>query len=154
METRAYSELYLSHTMENLAVMMDYGINCLGIEAPLFFCRFITSGVAAQIESGNPKYLVGHSGLELAEIVIEQSGGGVLNDVEMTYAFGRTPEYWAGWILAYYQWKSCRSFAEMQNYGLDISRVIEMYYPLHEADTEKFCDIADEIINDNISQKI
>ena len=56
------------------------------------------------------------------------------------------PEYWAGWVLAYYQWLSCRSFAYMHKKGLGISEVLAMYYPLHEADLSRFAAAADDII--------
>jgi len=149
MEIHAYNKLYLSHAMENLAVMFDCGINRYGIPAHLFFCRFITSGISRQIENGNPKYLVGCSGLELADLVIELSGGCQFKQNEHTCSFGRSAEYWAGWVLAYYQWKYNRSFSEMKEKGLDISRVIAMYHPLHEADPEKFCDVAENIVTEN-----
>lgn len=152
MEIRAYNETYLSHAMENLAAMLDYGINGCGIPAQLFFSRFITSGVAKQFENGNPDFLVGHSGHELAEMVIERSGGGSCAKTVRNDSYERSPEYWAGWVLAYYQWKRCRSFAQMQKYGLDISKVVAMYHPLHEADVEKFVDIAESIISENCSK--
>lgn len=148
METHAYSELYLSHAMVNLAVMADCGINGYGISPSLFFYRFVTSGIAEQFGRGNPKYLVGYSGLELADQVVSNSGGGYLKE-ENVETFGKTPEYWAGWVLAYYQWKSGRSFSEMQRKGLDFSTVIPLYHPLHEADVEKFCDIAECIVKEN-----
>jgi len=148
MGIRAYNEIYLSHAMENLAVMMDCGINHYGIPPTLFVNRFITSGIAEQFEKGNPKYIAGYSGFELAEMVVEQSGNSSMLKDENHFTYGRSQEYWAGWVLAYYQWKSCRSFAEMQKYGIDISKVIAFYHPLHEADPEKFYDIAEAIITE------
>lgn len=149
MEIHAYNEIYLGNAMENLAAMMDYGINRTGLRASLFFSRFITSGIAEQIEKGNPKYIAGYSGHELADMVIALSGGGPVVKEAPYEALERSPEYWAGWVLAYYQWKSNRSFAEMQKNGLDISKVIAMYHPLHEADPEKFVDVAESIILKN-----
>jgi len=145
METHAYSEMYLSHVMENLAVMFDCGINFFGIPAEMFYSMFITSGVAGQIENGNPKYLVGYSGLELAEIVIEHSGGAHSEQIQGHTFMVRTPEYWAGWVLAYYQWRSCRYFTEIQRKGLTFSKITALYHPLHEADLEKFYDVAEDI---------
>lgn len=146
METHAYSELYLSHAMENLGVMMDAGINMYGVPAASFYRRFLNSGVAEQFGTGNPYYTVGHSGLELADMVIEQSGGGITPISESYSSLGRRPEYWAGWVLAYYQWKTGRTFAELPEKGLDIVTVIALYHPLHEADPEKFHDVAEGII--------
>lgn len=63
---------------------------------------------------------------------------------------GFSPEYWAGWVLAYYQWESGKSFRFLQNNGLDIEKVIALYHPLHEADIDKFADTADAIILNHI----
>lgn len=153
MEIRAYNELYLSHAMENLAAMFDCGINRYGISAPLFFSRFITSGVAAQIENGNPRYLVGLSGWELAERVIGMSGGGLTLQDDGAVCMGRSPEFWAGWVLAYYQWRSNRPFSEMRSNGLDISKVIALYHPLHEADPEKFYVVAEGIVSESLKSR-
>ena len=57
-------------------------------------------------------------------------------------------EYWAGWILAYYQWKTGRRFEDMVKNGLSLSTVFSMYI-LHEADESKFVDAANEIIARN-----
>lgn len=100
-----------------------------------------------QFAAGNPRYLVGMSGAELADSVVEAAGGTVLKENDGTYTVG--PEYWAGWALAYYQWLSHRSFAYMHSKGLGIKEVVAMYYPLHEADLSKFAAAADGIIKRN-----
>ena len=103
--------------------------------------------VSRQFAAGNPRYLVGMSGAELADSVVEAAGGTVLKENDGTYTLG--PEYWAGWALAYYQWLSHRSFAYMHSKGLGIKEVVAMYYPLHEADLSKFAAAADGIIKRN-----
>ena len=108
---RAYKKTYLSSAMRNLAVMMDCGVRKYGYSIEEFYNKFLASDVSRQFASGNPRYLVGMSGAELADCVVEVSGGTVLNENNGTYTVG--PEYWAGWALAYYQWLSCRSFTYM-----------------------------------------
>ena len=103
------------------------------------------SDVSRQFANGNPRYLVGLSGAELTDMVVQQSGNTVSEKNDGTYTV--SPEFWAGWVLAYYQWRSRRSFAYMQKKGLGITEVISMYNPLHEADVMKFVDAADSIIN-------
>lgn len=141
---RAYKKTYLSSAMRNLAVMMDCGVRKYGYSIEEFYNKFLASDVSRQFASGNPRYLVGMSGAELADCVVEVSGGTVLNENNGTYTVG--PEYWAGWALAYYQWLSCRSFTYMLEKGLGINKVVAMYYPLHEADLSKFANAADAII--------
>ena len=141
---RAYKKMYLDEAMRNLAVMMDCGVRKYGYPIGEFYRRFLACDVSRQFAGGNPRYLVGMSGAELADCVVEATGGTVLNENDGTYTVGS--EYWAGWALAYYQWLTRRSFAYMHNKGLGINEVVAMYYPLHEADLSKFADAANEII--------
>ena len=141
---RASKKTYLNGAMRNLAVMLDCGVRKYGYPIEEFYQKFLACDVSRQFAAGNPRYLVGLSGAELADNVVEASGGTVLNENDGTYTVG--PEYWAGWVLAYYQWLSCRSFAYMNKKGLDISKVLAMYYPLHEADLSRFAAAADSII--------
>ena len=141
---RAYKKTYLNNAMRNLAVMMDCGVSKYGYSIEEFYEKFLASEVSHQFAKGNPRYLVGLSGAELADSVVNETGGTVLPENDGSYTVG--PEYWAGWALAYYQWLSRRSFAFMRRKGLGINEVISMYYPLHEADLSKFADAADRII--------
>ena len=141
---RAYKKTYLSGAMRNLAVMMDCGVRKYGFPIEEFYEKFLASDVSRQFAGGNPRYLVGMSGAELADMVVDASGRAISKDNDGTYTVG--PEYWAGWVLAYYQWLSRRSFAFLRKKGLGIKEVLSMYYPLHEADLSKFADAADNII--------
>ena len=141
---RAYKKTYLNNAMRNLAVMMDCGVRKYGYPIEEFYEKFLASELSRQFSKGNPRYLVGMSGAELADMVVEASGGTLSDQNDGTYTVG--PEYWAGWALAYYQWLTRRSFAYMQRKGLTINEVIAMYYPLHEADLSKFAAAADNII--------
>ena len=144
---RAYKKTYLNGAMRNLGVMMDCGVRKYGYPIEEFYQKFISSEVSRQFAAGNPRYLVGMSGAELADSVVEATGGTVLKENDGTYSVGL--EYWAGWVLAYYQWLSRRSFTYMLKMGLGINEVIAMYYPLHEADLSKFANAADDIIKRN-----
>ncbi len=135
--------------MRNLAVMMDCGVHKYGYSIEDFYQKFLASNVSRQFAAGNPRYLVGMSGAELADSIVEASGGIVNSDNDGTYSVG--PEYWAGWVMAYYQWLSRRSFAYMYSMGLCIREVVAMYHPLHEADLSRFAAAADSIIEKNRS---
>ncbi len=139
--------MYLEHAVRNLAVMMDSGVNKYGYSIDEFYNKFLLSDVSRQFAKGNPRYLVGLSGAELADMVVESSGNTISQQNDGTYTVG--PEYWAGWVLVYYQWLSRRSFSFMHKKGLGAKEVVNMYYPLHEADLSKFASVADEIIERN-----
>ena len=66
----------------------------------------------------------------------------------------KSPEYWAGWSLAYYQWYRAHRFSYLQQYGLTIQRILSMYPTLHEADLSKFVTVADGIIAKEKSAQI
>ena len=146
---RAYKKTYLGGAMRNLGVMLDCGVRKYGYPIEEFYERFLASDVSRQFAKGNPRYLVGLSGAELADSVVEATGGTVLPGNDGTYSVG--PEYWTGWVLAYYQWLTRRSFSYIQRKGLGVKEVMLMYHPLHEADLSKFAAAADSIIEQNKS---
>ena len=143
----AYNELYLDDAMANLGDMVEYAVCTLGYAPDDFFGWFISSGIASKFENGNPKYVAGMSGVELADAVL----AAVNMQSErhhQPHLSSKGREYWAGWILAYYQWETNRRFSDMVEYGLTLSVVMSLYI-LHEADVSKFVESADEIIQRN-----
>ncbi len=151
MMMNAYNELYLDDAMQNLGDMIDYAVCDLGFEPDEFFGWFIASGIASRFEKGNPKYIVGMSGYELADAVLRATNI-EYEKKEPSYPAFKGREYWAGWILAYYQWETNQRFEDMVNNGLNLSTVLSMYI-LHEADESKFIDSANEIIERNKSNR-
>lgn len=144
----AYSKIYLEDAMNNLAVMLDYGCLADG-DSQRFFDRFVVSSISKQFEKGNPKYIAGYSGIELAELVLMVTGA---KKADITYSpSGRSPEYWSGWALAYLQWHTGISFERLANLGVNISTLIRLYPTLHEADITKVAATLLEIIERNNS---
>ena len=144
----AYSKIYLEDAMNNLAVMLDYGCLADG-DSQRFFDRFVVSSISKQFEKGNPKYIAGYSGIELAELVLMVTGA---KKADITYSpSGRSPEYWSGWALAYMQWHTGISFERLANLGVNISTLIKLYPTLHETDITKVAGILLEIIERNNS---
>lgn len=149
--TTAYNELYLNDAMNNLGDMVDFAVRDLGYDPDEFFGWFISSGIASKFEKGNPKYITGMSGFELAEAVLRETN--ISYEIrEPSHIDFKGREYWAGWILAYYQWKTNKRFEDIVKDGLTLSTVFSMYI-LHEADESKFVESANEIINRNKENK-
>ena len=142
--TRAYNESYLSDAADNLGDMLAYAVNDCGYDADTFFSWFIMSGLADQFGNGNPKYIAGLSGVELAREVVFQTCG-TRPSIEATQDIDKDSVYWAAWALAQYQWFSGLRFSDLVRGGLTISRVQSLYI-LHEADISKFIEVADSII--------
>lgn len=143
--THAYNLFYLEDVMNNLGAMLDCAVNTAHCDLTVFYEMFLSSGIASQIEAGNPRYLSGLSGMELMCAVLTESSDKTISDISYI-PFDRTPEYWAGWVLAYYQWHSTRSFSFLQRNGLSIDAVVSLYPALHETDLTKFIQTADALI--------
>ena len=145
--TNAYSELYLDDAMSNLGDMVEFAVCDLKFDPDEFFGWFISSGIASKFEKGNPKYITGMSGYELAEAVLSETNVSY-EKREPSYVESKGREYWAGWILAYYQWETGKRFEDIVKDGLTLSTVLSMYI-LHEADESKFIDAANAVIARN-----
>ncbi|MBQ4554412.1 MAG: helix-turn-helix transcriptional regulator [Spirochaetaceae bacterium] len=138
----AYDKNYLSKAQNNLASMFDYVVYDLDEDLSLFFQKFLQSKICSQFERGESTVIVGKSGVELAlEVMKDES-------LALKYrpAADRTPEYWCGWALAYFQWYTNLSFGEINNY-IPISEILAMYSPYHEMDVSQFCDKMIELYN-------
>ena len=147
---RAYDESYLNDSMDALGEMLDYAIVDCEHDPDEFFGWFVVSGVSAQFERGNPKFVAGMSGVEIArEVIFRVTGNRETRPA--TQPLDRSPEYWTGWILAYYQWYRNLRFADIAEGGLPPSAVIGRYI-LHEADVSKFVEAADEVLGRSLSR--
>lgn len=133
---RAYIEPYLKDVMRNLGVMSHFCINEYGLSPKQFSTLFANSHVAEQISMGNPRYLTGMSGKEMADMLIESSANTNSKRISSNI-YQVSPEYWAGWVMAYYQWFSAKSFLQMYADGQTYENVLMMYHPMHEADLVK-----------------
>lgn len=142
----AYNKIYLADAMQTAGAMIDCAVNVIGCPAKEFWSRFLSSGIADRFSRGDVTCVAGKSGVELAIQVMKFTGSGI-SDIGGVISMS-SPEYWAGWTLAYYQWKSGMSFKQLSRLGLDMCSVIEMFYPLHEADLSVFCQRADGIVRE------
>ena len=135
---RAYDKVYLDKARTALGRMLDFAVYDLKYDIDDFFNRFIRSGVAKRFENGDFAVVVGMSGVELAYEVLEQSSMGS-ERIKPNYTISRSKEFWTGWALAYYQWETSMSFAEIVRY-IPIKDVRALYQPYHEMDIRQFVD--------------
>lgn len=135
---RAYDKLYLDKARTALGRMLDFAVYDLKYDIADFFNLFIGSGVAERFETGEFSVVVGMSGVELAYEVLEQSGM-ERKRLKPNYTVERSEEFWVGWALAYYQWKTAMRFAEIVQY-VPIKDMMALYSPYHEMDIGQFVD--------------
>jgi len=143
MMIRAYSESYLSSAKNSLSAFFDYSINDCGLKPEWITALFLNTGYAEQFERGNPAYLAGMSGVELARTVIRKAYSRK-SLPEPTVSEGRSPEYWAGWALAEYQWYTGRRFKEIFE-RIPLTTIIELYPLYHEMDITNFIATMEEL---------
>ena len=132
----AYSKTYLHDAMINLGEAIHTGCHEFSLSPDDFMNLFIISGISSQFENGNPKYICGKSGRELAFDVYQRVYGAPPSIPAISFIPPSSPEYWAGWILADYQWFSSKSFKSIHT-TLPIAELVQMYHPFHEADERK-----------------
>lgn len=140
--THAYNESYLSDAKDQLSQFFDYLINDCSMKPDWAASIFISSGYAEQFERGNPTVLAGMSGIELARAVTKATYKNKKMP-EPGYAEGLSPEFWAGWALAEYQWYSGKRFKDIFEH-IKLSDIISMYSVYHEMDISKFIETMSE----------
>ena len=152
MKTFAYSKIYLDQAADNLGDMLDCAVNRFGFNSDDFMNLFIKSGVAKEFSFGFPRVILGMTGKELCNDVYYKVFGKELSGFQYEDKYvNKTKEYWAGWILAKYQWYSCQSFETILT-TLQVSDLIKMYSPLHEASEIKTFELLDnQLIKKGIS---
>ncbi len=134
---RAYNEIYLDNAMQTLAEMFGYSSDAE--QADKLFLGFVMSGAAHQFGRGNPHYI------NMPPQVLFTRSAGERISLTQPSPYGRSPEYWCGFVLAYYQWYTGLSFEQIGR-KLSPSKIIQMYDPLHEAGVDKFVFVANSIV--------
>ena len=141
--THAYNKSYLSNAKNRLAQFFDYTINDCKFNSDWSAMMFVQSGYAEQFERGNPAVLAGMSGIELAHRVINK----IYKGKELpppSFRDDKSPEYWAGWALAEYQWYTGKRFKDIFEYA-PLSKIVSMSSVYHEMDITQFIDTLNQL---------
>ncbi len=138
----AYDSDYLYHAQKNFAHMVDFAVNTCDYDIDDFFDMFLASSVCTQFENGNPAYIAGKTGPELARLVIYEIKDEDISKNDVMY-LDKSPEYWLGWALSFYAWKKNYKFAYILK-AVSAGDMIGMYDTMHEADITNFVAAMDE----------
>lgn len=135
----AYSEMYLEDAMRTLGEAVDFALCDQGLSPVELTTILLNSLEMRQFERGVARVVCGMSGDELARDIIAHAG---LTPVKCreTYPFDRSPQYWAGWVMAYTQWMSSLGFNKLLE-AAPLDWIIGSYHPFHEASEDKFAQI-------------
>lgn len=140
----AYSELYLDSSQDILGQAFDWVVNTCEDDLETFCNRFSQSRIAAMFEIGYPKYVAGCNGAELVNFVMEDLGLPEYSCPQEFFA-DRSPEYWAGWVLAYFQWWVNLPFSTILH-QIPVAKIISLYPLGHEQDIRNIVDILSESV--------
>ena len=135
---RAYNELYLNDAQLLLANAFDYALNDCK-QSPDWFAKvFAFSKAAKEIERGNPAFVSGKAAEEIVKDILSSV---FPNETFPTAIFtqDRSPAYWAGFALAYYQWFTAKRFKDIFA-RISLTDVLAMYKVYHEMDVTNFVD--------------
>ena len=144
--THAYKEYFLDDAMETLGSAVEYAVLSLNIEGQEFLDLFLASGIAERFGQGDAMYLSGMSGIELARKVLTVCGKTIPSYTENSSCH-YSPEYWVGWILAYYQWYCGKPFSMILP-KLRYQSLRNLYGVLHESDPSKAASVFDELLSE------
>ena len=96
--------------------------------------RFLCSPVCERLENGEPSYVAGKSGVELAAEVTGDSLPAPRT------SFQRSRDYWCGSVSCYYQWLTNCRYAELFR-AVPYKEMVRLYSALHEADLTKTAEV-------------
>lgn len=142
---RAYSELYLNDAQKLLANAFDYALNDCKFNTVFFASVFVKSKQCKEFERGNPSVISGMAGEEVVREIVKE----IMPDKTLpksTFSQERSPEYWAGWALAYYQWITAKRFKDIFA-RVPLLDVLKMYKLYHEMDLSNFVEEMDRRYN-------
>lgn len=103
MEMRAYPDDYINLAQRILGDMFDFAVNTCDMDIDEYYSMFLVSDVSRQFQEGNPTYIAGKTGCEIVKEVVVSVGLPYLQQEDQMF-IDKSPEYWTGWALAYYQW--------------------------------------------------
>ena len=137
----AYSELYLSDAALALGSMLESAVYLFEVDLEVFWRLFLASHVSDDFGNGLSGTVSGKSGWELAAGILDEAGVAFPHG-KPKGTVGRSREFWAGWALARYQWKTGLPFREIETFA-PLATVLLMYSPYHEMSDEQIFDALD-----------
>ena len=130
----AYNDDFLPTIQEKLGSMFEIAVLKKNIPIDDFADRFLNSSVCHAFETADPVLALGKSADELLAIVLGETPCATEID---SYA---SPEYWAGYTLAYMQWYFNKPYSELVA-AFPCGELLAHYFPYHEMDIRQSIDL-------------
>lgn len=142
MTIHAFPEIYLNKAQILLGDAFDYAINACGISGERFVRLFLRSPISKKLEKGDPSCLCAKSGIEVAMDLL----GSEAKEPTKPISAKRSPEYWIGWAIAYYQWLTDQSYETIFD-AVSYQDLSDLYQALHQASLSKFVETLDALVH-------
>lgn len=146
MAIHAYDEIYLSSAQNIMGHAVDFAVMSLEVLLKDFEKALVFSDSGRQFSKGNPRYVAGINGCEFARLILDDAKISYPSVDDAMY-LDKSPEYWTGWVLAYYQWYSDRSFGEILK-AVSLDEMIKMYPLYHEMDIVQFTERMNQLMQE------
>ena len=124
-----YPDFWLESQSENLGIFFDVAINQCGYSPEKITDYFIKCKMADLMSKGHPRFSAGCNGEELLDLCLDANNVNS-HSIEDFEGSQTSKEYWAGYMLAIYQWESGRNFVDILK-AVPLSKIIDAYTPLH-----------------------
>ena len=149
-EIRAYQETYLNRAQTVLGDVFHSAVNVCGIPGDDFVKLFVGSSISSRFEKGEPEYLAGKSGIEIAVEIIEETTDKQIH-VEPQNTMDCSKEYWIGWAVVYYQWYSDRKYSHIFQ-AVRFEDLQELYEAYHQTDISRFVTFMNQRMKEAFSE--
>jgi len=137
-----YHPDFLEYAAQHLGEMYEYAVYNLGFDIDRIQQLFIESGVAHDFAVGDIEFIAGMDGSQMCRHILWKCGINYKDDEEYRRP-GYSHEYWAGYIAAKFQWRTCKQFEEIHNY-IPMSRFVQLYDAYHTvSDSQALDEIGD-----------
>ncbi len=147
MAIHAYDESYIHNAQNILGHAVDFAVMTLNLEPDTFGDALTVATSSKQFSEGKPRYVAGMNGCEFARIVLTETHTPCTDADDVMY-LDKSPEFWSGWALAFYQWYTSRSFMDILK-NVSLSQIINMYPVYHEMDILHFVEQMDALMKEN-----
>ncbi len=132
----AYQKSMLNSAQYLLGDYFNIAINGYSMTPESAYKKLLVSKYGDLIAKGNTSVIYGRTGYDLFLDVMDKINHKVEINKELRLN-QNTKEFWAGWILAYLQWSTARTFDNIYDF-IEFDKIIKMYHPYHEMDERSF----------------
>ena len=141
----AYKTEYLDDAMHTLGEAFDFAVNACRLDLEIFLELFISTGFSKTFAEGEPATVCGMSGSELVLKVLSLAGLSAGDKADKQTAFGQSAEYRCGYVLAYYQWYTARSFKNIKE-TFSVDELYGFYRILQRHSEDEFVKAVEESV--------